>query len=704
LEPVWLDPVGFEAFEIRPSTVEGERSTLVLPDIATCPDCLKEVFDPGDRRFRYPFTNCVNCGPRFSILRALPYDRPNTSMTGFEMCGECRVEYDDPANRRFHAQPNACPECGPQLAWWDEAGRELATRDDALNAAVAAISAGAIVAVKGLGGFHLMCLCHTDAVLGKLRQRKGREEKPFAVMFPDLASVRTMCRMSPLEARLLESPESPMVLLRGKDADEKTSTRMSGLVAPGTPWLGVMLPYTPLHHLLLHEIGIPLVATSGNLSDEPICTDEREAVERLSGIADFYLVHDRPIVRHVDDSIVRVAAGRELVMRRARGYAPLPVTIPTNPSEDDPESLLAVGAHLKSTVALAVGNQAFISQHIGDLETATALQAFERVTTDLQVLYDAQASRLVADAHPDYLSTRFARQRGLPWTRVQHHLAHVLSCMAENELPAPVLGVAWDGTGFGLDETVWGGEFIQVERKQDRVTWNRVAHLRRFRLPGGELAVKEPRRAALGLLHELGGESWTGEGDCHSLQAFQPSELVPLRQMLERGLYSPQTSSAGRLFDAVASLTGLRQTVRHEGQAAMQLEFIAEEATTREAYPLPLVRGRGLPPEEEGGVLDWSPLIEALLADVAKALPVSVISARFHNALADGIVRVAQQAQLQQVVLSGGCFQNKRLLESAIRELRNHGFRPYWHQRVPTNDGGLALGQVVAARWGLGLH
>lgn len=714
LEPIWLDPIGLPGFEIRPSDASGAQSALVVPDIATCPDCLQEVFNPTDRRFRYPFTNCTHCGPRFSILRALPYDRPNTSMEAFAMCDECQMEYDDPANRRFHAQPNACPKCGPQLAWWDGSGKEQATGEQALIQATKAILSGAILAVKGLGGFHLMCLASDDRAVGTLRRRKRREQKPFAVMFANMTSVRMQCEMSPLEERLLQSPEAPIVLLRARRSLESAPTDMSGLVAPGNPWLGVMLPSTPLHHLLLRDIAIPLVATSGNLSDEPICTDEQEAVERLSGIADHLLVHDRPIVRHIDDSIVRVVAGRELVMRRARGYAPLPIGMGQETTRPIPEECVwAVGAHLKNTVAVSVGSQIFVSQHIGDLETAPALTAFERVGRDLQTLYGVSASRIMADAHPDYLSTRFARQSGLPFNQVQHHLAHVLSCMADNELNAPVLGVAWDGTGFGLDGTVWGGEFIRVERSGNQHIWRRVAHLRQFMLPGGERAIKEPRRSALGLLHELASRPGDEVGETHSTRAFGPGELKALQQMLGRGLNSPHTSSAGRLFDAVASLTGLRQTVHHEGQAAMELEFAAEGITTEEAYPLPVsdpqrsttpTSSGGPPPPPTPDELDWLPLVQGILADLQSGVSQGLISAKFHNALAEAIVELARRTAIKQVVLTGGCFQNKRLLERAIQRLRQENFHPYWHQRVPTSDGGIALGQVVAARWDLGLH
>ncbi len=761
LEASWLDLVGYSAFEIRPSETGGNKTALVLPDIATCPDCLREIFDPKNRRHHYPFTNCTHCGPRFSIIESLPYDRANTSMKAFTMCPQCRAEYDDPRDRRFHAQPNACPVCGPRLElWkvgqasclsmtgWKPVPPSLPRDHDALLAAAQAIREGKIVAAKGLGGFHLMADARNDKAVQLLRERKHREEKPFALMFPSLESIKTECEVSPLEERLLRSPEAPIVLLR-RLRQSQTSNLKSQIAegaAPGNPCLGVMLPYTPLHHLLLAELNFPVIATSGNLSDEPICTDEREALERLGGIADVFLVHNRPIVRHVDDSMVRVMLAREMVLRRARGYAPLPIQLRiadcglrnekggdanTKSEIRNPKSeiVLAVGAHLKNAVALSVGNQVFISQHIGDLETEQAHAAFRRVIADFEKLYDARPQIIAADLHPDYLSTRFALERrpparhepknagdqhavpeaGAPIVmQVQHHIAHVLSCMAENEIAPPALGVSWDGTGYGTDGTIWGGEFFLVTDE----SIERIAHLRPFRLPGGDKAVKEPRRAALGLVHELSCVQSNLLTQVHQkvARAFSSRELATLKTMLAKNLNSPVTTSMGRLFDAVASLINLRQQIRFEGQAAMELEFALDGVETDEAYPLPIADCR-LPIENAGGnaidasrithhasrILDWSPMIEAILADVKNGIPVGAISAKFHNALAEGIVAVAKRAGQNRVVLSGGCFQNRYLTERAVRRLQAEGFRPYWHQRVPPNDGGIALGQVVAA-------
>jgi hydrogenase maturation protein HypF len=682
-----LDPIGFEHFEIRASAAHEEPSAFVLPDLATCPDCLRELFDRRDRRFRYPFINCTNCGPRFSIIEHLPYDRERTSMKSFAMCQACRQEYEDPLDRRFHAQPNACPVCGPSLALWDAAGAELTRGDEAARRAVAAIESGAIVAVKGLGGFLLMTDAGNDNAIRTLRERKHREAKPLALLFPNLVSVERECDVSPLEARALTSPESPIVLLRRR-LDHTSLIAPS--VAPQNPYLGVMLPCTPLHHLLMRDIGRPVVATSGNLTDEPICIDEREALDRLRGIADLLLVHNRPIVRHVDDSIVQVLLGREMVLRRARGYAPLPVQLPASVPP-----MLAVGAHLKNAIGINVGRSFFISQHIGDLETTPATQAFEGVIAAFRDLYRVEPVQVVADLHPDYRSSRYAGGLGLPVAHVQHHFAHVVACMAENELDDPVLGVAWDGTGFGTDGTIWGGEFL-VPRGD---SFDRVATLRAFRLPGGERAIREPRRTAFGLLHELYGKDLLIRTDLAPVAAFQEPERRLLAQMLDRHVNSPVTTSAGRLFDAVASLCGLRQQVSFEGQAAMDFEFAVDERADG-TYSIPLTGPADTPDSLVATpplVLDWRPAIESLLDDAGSGVPVGWIALRFHNALVAAIVGVAQRVGLQRIVLTGGCFQNRYLLEHAVQRLEEEGFRAYWHQRVPTNDGGIALGQAAAA-------
>jgi len=646
----------------------------------------------------------------------------------FPMCPACQAEYDDSRDRRFHAQPNACPACGPQLELWSGTGEVMFGGNQALLAAAQMIRRGQIVAVKGVGGFHLFVDGRNEESLRRLRQRKHREEKPFALMFPTISSVKCLCHVSPLEERLLRSSEAPIVLLK-RIAHRQSPIAFSA--APGNPCLGVMLPSNPLQHLLLLDQDFPVVATSGNLSDEPICTDEREALDRLRGIADAFLVHNRPILRHLDDSIVRVIVGREMVLRRARGYAPLPVSVaagilpaveprfqpgqrevakantlriektqtdvgvipggklpPATAGVTPAATVLAVGAHLKNAVALAVGENVFISQHIGDLETAPAADAFRRAIRDLETLYGAEPAIVAADLHPDYLSTRFARDSRKNYFGVQHHVAHVLSCMAENGILLPALGVAWDGTGYGTDGTIWGGEFFLVTN--DHV--ERVAHLRPFRLPGGEKAIKEPRRAAIGLLYELYGEAAFEMDPLEVLRQMPPSQRSALKTMLRRRLNSPYTSSAGRLFDAVASLINLRQSVTFEGQAAMELEWALAGVDTDEAYSLSLA------PHPPPLVLDWSPMIDSLLEDVNAGVSKAVISARFHNTLAEAVLTVAKKVGEPRVALSGGCFQNAYLSQRVVTRLQAEHFEPHCHQRVPPNDGGIALGQMFAAR------
>jgi hydrogenase maturation protein HypF len=684
LEFSFLDPVHFGSFEIRDSELSGSLTALVLPDISTCPQCLSEILDPGNRRYRYPFTNCTHCGPRFTIIESLPYDRPNTSMRSFEMCGDCRAEYENPADRRFHAQPNACPACGPALEMWDGSGRILSREDEALVQAADAVRHGQIVAIKGLGGFHIVADARNPDVIGMLRTKKHREEKPLALMYPTLEHIKKDCRIGPFEARLLCSAESPIVLLQ-RNSD---STIIPPAVAPGNPYLGVMLPYTPLHHLLMRELGFPIVATSGNISDEPICTDEREALVRLSAIVDFFLIHNRPIVRHVDDSIVRVILGRELVVRRARGYAPLPLRC-----RDVVSDMLAVGGHLKNTIAMSVGNNVFISQHIGDMENQEAAKAFENVIGSFRRLYKIDPVRVVSDLHPDYMSTKFAREYGIPLISIQHHYAHVASCMAENELDGRVLGISWDGTGYGPDGSVWGGEFLLTEES----SYRRLACFRRFRLPGSSAAIKEPRRTAIGALYEIFGTAVFEDKDLFPIRSFGEKEIPVLAQMLQKGIHSPWTTSAGRLFDVVASLTGLRQLIKFEGQAAMELEFAIGSETTEQSYRFEILDGEGSVDSAPAMIVDWEPMIREILLDVQNGIVLARISRKFHNTLIEIIAAVARRVREERVVLTGGCFQNKFLVEHAVQKLEQEGFKPYWHQRIPPNDGGIALGQIVAA-------
>lgn len=630
-------------------------------------------------------------------MAKLPYDRPNTTMRAFAMCPQCREEYENPLDRRFHAQPNACPECGPHLELWAPDGSVLARHEEALRLTAEAVQAGQIMAVKGLGGFHLVADARDAKAVEELRRRKRREAKPFALMYPSLDLLKVHCHVSEQEERLLMSPESPIVLLPRSPRGEQ---EIAEAVAPENPYLGAMLPYTPLHHLLMRELGFPVVATSGNLSDEPICIDEREALKRFQGIADLFLVHNRPIARHCDDSVVRVIAGRPVVLRRARGYAPLPISLPEAWSlagAHDRVPLLAVGGHLKNAVALAIEHDVFLSQHVGDLDTPQSRRAFRRAVHDLQTLYEREPSVVICDAHPDYASTQYAHSLQKPVIAIQHHVAHVWACVAEHNVTLPVLGVAWDGTGYGLDGTVWGGEFF-VLTSEGRA--EHVARLRRFKLPGGERAVQEPRRAALGVLYALFEEESCAL-DVPTLRSFSPKELAVLKGMLQKGVNCLETSSAGRLFDAVASLLGVRQTTQFEGQAAMALEFLAEQGTYTNT------KGKG----HEGNackildaegvfMIDWEPWVRWVLEALQKGMPAAVIARELHDVLAEAIVGVAKHVGLERVVLSGGCFQNKLLTERTLQRLREEGFEPYAHERVPPGDGGLALGQVAAAVWG----
>jgi hydrogenase maturation protein HypF len=702
METSFLDVVNYDEFEIRESNSDGEKSAVVLPDIATCPDCLEEIFDPRDRRYLYPFTNCTNCGPRFSIIKSLPYDRPNTTMQEFEMCEECLEEYENPRDRRFHAQPNACPKCGPRVELWGKSGTILSMHHDAILQAAESIRDGKIVALKGIGGFQLLVDARNDEAVKRLRARKHREEKPFALMFPSLLAVEDECEVSETEERLLLSHEAPIALLKRR---KLVGSPIASSAAPRNPYVGAMLPYSPLHHILMREIDFPIVATSGNISDEPICIDEFEALEKLGGIAEVFLVNNRPIERHVDDSVVRVMAGRVQVIRRARGYAPFPIEV-ENASED---AILAVGGHLKNTIAVNSGKNVFISQHIGDLSTEESFKAFEKVIEDFKSLYEISPKVVAHDLHPDYLSTQYARKmikgENLVETQdlasqqgIQHHFAHVASCMAENKLDGEVLGVSWDGTGYGEDGTVWGGEFL----KTDGASYDRVATFRSFRLPGSSASVKEPRRTAVGLLYEIFGDELFRMQNLEPIKAFDKRSLPILKKMLKSGLNSPITTSAGRIFDAVSSILGLRQTVNFEGQGAMELEFALDGIASNEVYHFAIRENRN---QETGDrkyydpnfVIDWEQMVREIIVDKSEGVSIGLISAKFHNTLSEMILDIAKRVGLEKVVMSGGCFQNKYLTERTIAVLSENNLKPYWHQRVPPNDGGIPLGQIFVA-------
>jgi hydrogenase maturation protein HypF len=645
-ETTWLEPAGFESFQILPSDAGDSLQAAVLPDLATCPECLSEINGPAERRYRYPFTNCTRCGPRFTIVLDLPYDRARTTMASFALCGECAREYADPGDRRFHAQPIACPRCGPALS-------------APIEKAVQALKSGEIVALKGIGGYQLLCDAANPEAVAALRTRKRRRYKPLAVMMPSLEAARRHCAISAAERRLLESPAAPIVLLAPAGAPLPEG------VSAGSPWLGVMLPYSPLHHLLLGQFNAPVVATSGNLGDEPIAVANDEARRRLDGIAGLFLDHDRPIARPCDDSVARVQSGREVILRRARGYAPLPV-----PVHRALPRLLAVGGHLKNTVALALGRQVVVSQHIGDLEAPEARDAFERAIEDLCRLYRFTPGIIACDAHPDYYSTRWARAQSKPVVAIQHHRAHAASCAAENDLRGPYIAFSWDGTGYGDDGTIWGSEVFLCEGAR----LERRGHLAPFFLVGGDAGARQCWRPAAALLHACG--------------LPLPAPAARFQPLVEARRFGIETTSMGRLFDAVAALTGTAAENRFEGEAAMMLEAQAWRApASTKAYPLP----------QSGGVADWRPLIAALLEDLARGTPVPEAAAAFHLALAGWIAAAAQLAGVRQAVLTGGCFQNAFLAESAARLLSDRGIRVFTHQRIPPNDGGLSLGQAVLA-------
>ncbi len=671
---------GEAGFAIRESDRSQGMATLISPDIAVCDDCLREMRHPGDRRHRYPFINCTNCGPRYTIIDDIPYDRPRTSMRDFEMCPACAAEYHAPDNRRFHAQPNACPACGPRLILLDRSGAAVEDPNDLLTGAVALLRDGKIVAVKGLGGFHLAVDAGRDEAVLELRRRKAREEKPLALMVRDVSSAADLVHLGPEEAAELASPRRPILLAR-----RRREARVAPSVAPGCPELGVMLPYTPLHHLLFDEGDFDaLVMTSANLSEEPICADTEDALRRLEGIADAYLTNDRPIRQRADDSVVRIVDREAYVLRRSRGYAPSPVIVTRNLPP-----ALGLGADLKNTVCLVRGTCAFLSQHIGDLTNDEAGDFFGRTVEHLERILECRAAIVAHDLHPDYYSTRHALACGRPTTAVQHHHAHAASCMAENRLDGPVLAVTFDGAGMGDDGHVWGGEFLAADFR----SYRRLAHLREVRLPGLDAAAREPLRMAVSYLHELHGASMEGAVPW-LIRRVPPEKLRILGEMLDRGINVAHTSSAGRFFDAVAFLLGGRERISFEGQAAMELECLAAGVTESGKQPFDYQL------DKRGAVtiIDTLPVIEGICRDVSAGVPREVSAARFHATvaamIADTCVAIRGAEGLDRVVLSGGVFQNNILLTLTTGRLREAGFDVHRHRRVPTNDGGISLGQA----------
>jgi hydrogenase maturation protein HypF len=708
-----IPPNGGAEFSIVTSDASGKRHTLVSADSATCVDCLAELADPGDRRFGYPFINCTNCGPRFTIVRDVPYDRPLTTMAGFAMCEQCAAEYHDPANRRFHAQPVCCPACGPSLRLLSADGSPLDAADPRAGAAEL-IKAGRVLAVKGLGGYHLAVDAASEAATAALRGRKHREDKPFAVMVADLAAARWLCEVDETAAGLLTSPRRPIVLLPRLSGGAVADGAVAGPVAPGNRQLGVMLPYTPLHHLLLAAVGRPVVLTSGNVSDEPIAYLDEDALERLAGIADAFLIHDRPIHIRADDSVARSLRGRKMVLRRSRGYAPEPVRVAARFARP----VLACGAELKNTFCLAKEQHAFVSPHIGDLENAETLRSFTEGIKHFRRLFDVEPEVVAHDLHPEYLSTKFAMDLGetgldgrpVDLVGVQHHHAHIASCLADNGEAGPVIGVAFDGTGFGTDGTIWGGEFLVA----DLAEFTRGGHLTPVPMPGGAAAIRQPWRMTAAYLDAASGprtpfgagapkdvrdhgrSSDAGAGlDVARRNERQWAAVLSMARAARagRGVNAPLTSSAGRLFDAAAALLGVRDAINYEGQAAIELEQLAGPSERR-AYRAGIDPGD---PFQARG----SDLITAAAADLRAGIPREIIAARFHNAvialITDGCTLLRDRHGLATVALSGGVFQNLLLAHGAADALEARGFRVLLHSRVPCNDGGISLGQAVIA-------
>ena len=670
-----VEPVGDgSGFVISGSVDADAMETLIPPDIAICEDCLRDLAEPGNRRYRYPFTNCTNCGPRYTIVERIPYDRPFTTMKGFTLCPECRSEYEDPGDRRFHAQPNACPVCGPRLTLCDSAGRYSAA-PDAIAAACALLAGGSILALKGIGGFHLAVDASNDEAVRRLRQRKGREEKPFAVMVRDIDIARSLCVVGGDEAAALASPEAPIVLLRKKEF-----VALAPSIAPGNDRLGVMLPYSPLHWLLLHDGPEVLVMTSANLSEEPLACENAEALERLGGIADHFLMHDRPIALRCDDSVAVHLSGRMRMVRRSRGYVPAPIFV-----KEGGEPVLGTGGELKNTLCLMKGAEAIMSQHIGDMKNYEAYRHFDAVAAHLQGIFRTEADLVVHDLHPSYLTTQWALARKVPILGVQHHHAHLASCLAENRYDGPVIGIMLDGSGYGTDGTVWGGEVLVG----DAAEAVRFASLESMPLPGGDAAVRHVWRTALGYLHR-------GMAFSEGLSCRMQAQADMVVELLEKGTGLAETSSCGRLFDAVASITGLRQEVSYEGQAAVELMQVAGGcvADAGFSYGFEHRKGRWL--------MLVSPMIREIAVAVRSGAEPGSISRRFHRTLVGMFSEVVRMAYLETglktVALSGGVFQNQLLLETLFHVLEMEGYRVLLHEQVPSNDGGLSLGQAAIGR------
>ncbi len=672
---------GESGFSILNSLASEERRALIAPDTPTCEECIKELFDPSNRRYLYPFLNCTHCGPRFTIIRDVPYDRMQTTMSVFQMCADCLREYEDPENRRFHAQPNACPKCGPKVNLLDSKGESVMGCNPVAEA-TRLIRQGSIIAIKSLGGYQLACDAFNQTAVSRLRIKKYRWDKPFALMARDMDAVKKLCFVGPEEEALLTSLKNPICLLKKKETGQVAES-----VAPSQKTLGLMLPYTPLHHILLKQSETVLVMTSGNYSENPIEYKDEEAIHSLNGIADYFLIHDREIHMRADDSVSRIILGKELILRRARGYTPHPVGV----IAPFVKPILACGGHFKNTFCLGKDRHAFVSHHIGDLENYETLKSMQEGIEHFQNLFDIKPEVVAYDLHPDYLSTQYALKiENIQKIGVQHHHAHIASCMAEHGLnKGPVIGVAFDGAGYGTDGTIWGGEFLVADYRG----FFRAAHLKYVPMPGGEAAIREPWRIAAACLHQIYGEKWE-RLEIDFVKRLEFKRLRIIQQMMDKNLNCPLTSSMGRLFDAVASLLGIRDSVNYEGQAAVELENLADE-TCIESYPWDtLFKGFPL-------VVDIDTLVKAIVTDIINEIPASIISSKFHNSLVEMIVSVCSSIRkrkgLSRVVLSGGVFQNAFLLTRVVPRLEMNGFQVYVPQKVPPNDGGISLGQAIIA-------
>jgi hydrogenase maturation protein HypF len=678
VERQYLPPQRYRGFVIKKSQGQAQRSTLISPDVSVCEDCLREMNDSRDRRYRYPFINCTNCGPRYTIIKDIPYDRDKTSMSSFSMCEACWKEYEDPLDRRFHAQPNACWECGPTVCLHECTGRPM-DGVDPISEARKLLKSGRILAIKGLGGFHLAVDATDGEGVQRLRERKNREEKPLALMSPSIEKISEYAHVSSLEAHLLQSPERPILLLRKKEGNA-----IAAQVAPRNCYFGVMLPYTPLHNLILQGGFLALVMTSGNISEEPIAVENEEAFRRLSDIADYFLVHNRDIYLRNDDSVVRVLGGKVRMIRRSRGYVPVPI-----PLDRGIRPTLACGPFLANTVCLAKGRNAFLSQHVGDLENLETFESFEMTIEHLKSVLQIDPQVIAYDLHPDYFSTQYAiSQRGTRRIGVQHHHAHIASCMAEHGISGPVIGLAMDGTGYGTDGSIWGGEILVA----DFDGFERAGHFQNVPLPGGEAAIHEPWRMALAHLHHAFGKDLF-DLPIEFVEHLDRKKAIIILAMIERNLNCPQTSSCGRLFDGVSALLGLRDRASFRGQAAVELEMEMGDGDGHYSVMI----GE----EKKGMIIPHATIIQGVVSDLIEGLGRGTISRRFHNTLVrvfvDACVKLRNGRTLNRVVLSGGVFQNIFLLGELERILAEMGFEVYTHSLLPTNDGGISLGQAVVA-------